>query len=104
MGEELGAPVVGHSSDHAALVMLGVINTHNSIKQINLIDFAWFSMLSFLFLLLKRCCLLLLLDRAAPRHSSRYAELRQYPELQREVEYNETNKPNRSFHRALPSF
>jgi hypothetical protein len=102
IGEVFGAPLVGHSSDHATLLKLSAIRKHNSVKQMNLIAFAWLAMFnSFLLFLLNRCCLLLL-DRAAPRHSSRYAELRQYPKLHREIEHNKSNDPDH-IHGALPS-
>lgn len=79
------------------------MSVKNVAAHIGLFALAWFATVNrVLFLLLKRC-VLLLLDRAAPRHSSRYAELRQYPELHREVENNESDEPDHTVHGFLPS-
>jgi len=70
-----------HPLVKAWLLIRRLKKQHNSAKQIVLIAFAGFTMLHhFRFIFLIRCDLFLL-DRAAPRHSSRYAEFRQYPEL-----------------------
>lgn len=68
----------------------------------NLITFPWFIFhFLVLFLLFRRLCFFLL-DRAAARHSSGDAELRQYPELEREIEQNYTEKPDCTVHKLLP--